>query len=196
MKDNIHQVQSDVRTAQKDLERAASSRVRSFTRKVQREARENVIKDPNTTTQLLRAIKKKNSKIGDEYQGSVWVQSGKAPYAPITEYGSGKRTNRTYSTSVVDSVNVGDQAPYDFPYDAPSVSVSFLAGVIAEWMEDKPVAPEQGSIGASAAAIAYTIVNKGTFAHPFMRPAYEAVYKDGFFATQSIRRLAHAVGAD
>jgi len=103
---------------------------------------------------------------------------GVVPYAGIVEYGSGDRARRPFKTSKAfySMARESSSRPPDWPYDAPDVSednISGFAYYIEQWMRNKTgMQPETGSYRLSALKIAKTIIDAGTFAHPYLRPAY------------------------
>lgn len=78
------------------------------------------------------------------------------PYAGFVEFGTGSRRDPT--------------APPRFTYGSPEHTPE-LTREIAEWVATKPMFFGPRTEGV-AWAIAKTIANKGTHAHPFLRPAW------------------------
>lgn len=86
-----------------------------------------------------------------------------APHAAYTEYGTGAY----FGTSAY-------PVPSDTePYDAPGAVTEELIDSIGEWVDTKPVIPEYYETQEQVTqAIAHTIAELGTQAHPYLRPAW------------------------
>jgi hypothetical protein len=173
---NVEAVMSSIEDVQSDLDDELQKRVGAAMRVLWADARQYVLNDPNTTGSLFRSIKNDSDTTGMEMQWRVYTDPKLAAYAAVVEFGSGKRTNIPYKKG--NNVPLGwpsesSSTPTGYPFDTASEqSVPIIAGHIQNWMMEKGVQPELGSIQASAWAIAATIVDRGQLAHPFLRPAW------------------------
>ena len=114
--------------------------------------------------------------VGDKTAGQHYVVA-KAPHAAYVEYGTGASQDGSPMT--------GGR------YKSPSVAPY---NAILEWMNSKPVQPEESGIAAvqrSAWLIATKIREQGSDPHPFMRPAWKQNYHQ--FRTRGRLRLRKAV---
>lgn len=84
------------------------------------------------------------------------VIRAETPYAAFVEYGTGARGDAS--------------APSKFTFDSPSYT-SGLRGAIINWVMTKPGFYGTRSVG-TGEKIAQTIAEKGTYAHPYFRPAW------------------------
>lgn len=168
---NIDDVVSDIDSLKRDL-RKVNRAVRRVMDMVAEDARAYVRSDADYTGQLRRAIGVETETHGrGEHQVSVATDASTAPYAAIVEFGSGTNTNITKGGSV--NAPMPESPPPGIPFDTPDQShVPFLADNLAEWMRNKPVQPEYPTIEQSAWAIALAIVDRGQYAHPYLRPAW------------------------
>lgn len=105
-------------------------------------------------------------------KGTVGTDAEKAPYAPFVEFGTGSRSNDPGPTSIhSDKLN---NPPAGYPYESPDFVTEDLVDGIVNWVKTKPITPDDPTdtpreLGEKIAA---TIVEKGTYAHPFLRPAW------------------------
>jgi HK97 gp10 family phage protein len=181
---NIDDVVSDIDSVKRDL-RKVNRAVRRVMDTVAEDARAYVRADADYTGQLRRAIGVETETQGrGEHQVSVATDATTAPYAAIVEFGSGVRTDVTQGGSV--NAPPPEQMPPGTPYETPDINYdesnplnmkgypTFYGFVkhIEEWMENKPVEPLLGDTTTSAAFIARAIIEKGQYAHPFLRPAW------------------------
>lgn len=102
---------------------------------------------------LYRSLRYTKSTIGGGTRFSIVAG---VPYAAYVEFGTGKRRDK--------------DAPLDFQFAAPSHTPELTKDIRA-WVMTKPVfyRPRTEAV---AWGIAKAISEKGTFAHPFMRPAW------------------------
>jgi HK97 gp10 family phage protein len=125
--------------------------------------------DPHYTGKLLESVEPKSNDAALEYE--VRAGGSEAPYAAIVEYGSGARTNISYDDAP--QMPYVEDPPRDYPFDPPDIdNISGFAFYIEQWMREKGIEPELETYSASASAIAKVIVERGNYAHPFMRPAW------------------------
>jgi hypothetical protein len=111
--------------------------------------------------------------------GTRYVIEADEPYAAFIEYGTGMRGDSS--------------APPKFQFDSPNDSdYGFVFANIWSWVQSKPVffGPRTPN---TAAQITETIIEQGTFAHPFMRPAWFTgkpmlVQRAGYAAKRTVRR--------
>lgn len=181
--DSIDDVKDDIRTELRQHVGAAMTALWSDTRAYIR-------KDPDASGNLFRAVKQDNPEsVGNHATWTVYVDTEMAAYAAVTEYGSGSHGTRSFSRgNDVPSrwPTMDSQTPIGYPYEAPDFDYNednpastdgypkFYGFVkaIQEWMEEKNLQPHTGSTFISAAYIAASIVENGTFAHPYLRPAW------------------------
>lgn len=171
---NIPDVASDVEDVKDDLHQELRRRVAAAMRTVWADAKQYVLDDSHTTGQLFSSIENE-SDIGDtEMQFTVSAGSNNTDYAAIVEYGSGRRRGETGEMSKqFIPFQDGEQKPPDWPYSSPDNINRFeLAPIIEEWMYEKDIWPESGSMWVSALGIATKIIQRGTYAHPYLRPAW------------------------
>jgi hypothetical protein len=140
------------------------------------DTRQHILDDPDTNGDLFRSIYRDSDVRGEVLEFIVGSDMSIAPYAAVVEWGSGRLSN----TPFPESENVPSDWPADssstpdqYPFDAPSIgNISGFAYYIEQWMRDKGIEPDTGSYRLSALKIAETINKVGTFAHPYLRPAY------------------------
>lgn len=112
-----------------------------------------VARDNVWRTNLYRSIDARS--VPSTHHSTIQVVAD-VPYAAYVEFGTGKR--QAAST------------PLRFRFNSPSLTPSLVRD-ITDWVFTKP-----GFYGArteaTAWAIATTIAKEGTFAHPYMRPAW------------------------
>lgn len=102
---------------------------------------------------------------------TVGTDASIAPYGPFVEFGTGERTLQSHSGSA--STQFPHDMPPGFPYESPDVDPQRLAGEITEWVKTKPLVPKNvGTQEALGYVIAESIIEHGTYAHPFVRPAW------------------------
>lgn len=186
---NVGSVISSVEDVQSDLDRELEKRVGAAMRVLWADARQYVLNDPNTSGALFRSIKNDSDTAGTELTWRVYTDPKLAAYAAVVEFGSGKRTNIPYKKGnnvPVGWPSIGSSVPMGFPFESPDIDYNddnpvnteghptFYGFVkyIEEWMKEKPIDPHTGDFFTSAALIAATIVDRGNFAHPFLRPAW------------------------
>lgn len=171
---NIGDVISDIGDVKDDLNTEMRKRVGAAMRVLWADVRQYVLDDPHAGGDLFRAIERD---IEDDYERiefSVYTDPDVAPYATVTEYGSGRRREVSGpGAKPFPPIGPDEQKPPDYPYTAPDVDdIRGFAWHIENWMIEKGLAPRGGSLTGSAYGIAKTIVRKGTYAHPYMRPAW------------------------
>ena len=190
MDSNIESVVASIDEVKDDLRHELKKRVGAAMRVMWADARHYVLADPNVSGQLFSAIQR-DSDIGvEELDFRVYADLGLASYASIVEFGSGSRTNIPHGSG--NSVpgtwpSTGSAVPVGFPYESPDIDYNeesppqtkgnpeFYGFVkhIEQWMRAKEsVEPYTGNYFVSAAFIAASIIERGNFAHPFLRPAW------------------------
>lgn len=181
---NIEDVVADIDSVKDDL-RNVNRAVRRVMDTVAEDARTYVRADADYTGQLRHAIGVQTDTQGrGKHQVSVATDASVAPYAALVEFGSGARTDVPHDGAV--AAAPPENPPPGMPYDTPDINYdesnplnmkgypTFYGFVkhIEEWMRNKPVEPLLGDFTTSAAFIARAIIEKGQYAHPFLRPAW------------------------
>jgi HK97 gp10 family phage protein len=176
---NISDVISDIDDVQSDLRRNVRRYVGAAMKVMRDDAIQYIIQDPNARGQLLQSLSL-------EEQNLVFRVGTNVPYAPIVEFGSGKKGAKAaqmeyqYGNQVPPEwPSESSSVPPQFPFDAPDIpnnrgNPKFNAFVshIADWMTEKGIRPETGDKWFSATLIAEEIIANGTHPHPFLRPAF------------------------
>lgn len=194
---NVDDVVSGIDDVKDDLRSEMRKRVGAAMNVLWQDVRANIRHDPHVTGRLLRSIQRNTDVGGTELEFTVGVRGKMIDYAAIVEYGSGQRTN---NAPMVANLAEWDYPP-SFPYESPDIDYNSknpantegfpkfygFTKYIQAWMEEKPLVPKSGDYFVSAAYIAATIIEKGNFAHPYLRPAW-------FRQEPNIKRAAkHAV---
>jgi HK97 gp10 family phage protein len=177
MPSNIHSVIKDIEDVKKDVHRKPYNAAIDEMAALQSVIVANVAEDASWTGQLSNAIKSHGvdtEDSGHSFRVAVGVDTTIAPYAGVVEFGSGSRLNKSSAFSL--PAPTPDTYPYSdgYPYESPSGVSEGLLDDLEEWVKTKPVVPKKDSDGPEELAqkIAHTIVEKGTYAHPFLRPAW------------------------
>lgn len=149
---------------------------------VRGDARRYIRQDAELSGQLRSALRVRKFKLRDnKTRVKVGVRGKMAPYAAIVELGTGNKTLETTDKAPSQDVpnREMDQPPTDFPFQSPNIrpeksNPTFLAFAahIEDWMRTKGIKPEKPSYRASSFAIAHEIITEGSYAHPFLRPAW------------------------
>jgi len=174
MPSNIGDVKRSVRDVQSDLRDEIITKMLAALREIRKRVTMYINRDPDYQGQLKNSIRQEVDVTSDSsMEFTVYSDSRVAPYNGVVEFGSGTKTDDPY---VGTPTPTPEEYPTDYPYSAPDIEVGtgkyrWFRGVIADWMEQKPVIPESDNLMASAGAIATEILRSGTYAHPFMRPA-------------------------
>lgn len=164
---NVGDVISDIEDVKDDLRYEMRKRVGAAMRVVWADARQYVLNDPHASGDLFSAIRQEH----DDLEFRVFTDPSIAPYAAIVEFGSGTRTSNEWIDAP--SAKPPETFPSQYPFDAPDIeNVSGFAYFIEQWMREKGITPKYDSYRASALAIAKTINERGTYAHPYLRPAW------------------------
>jgi hypothetical protein len=185
MSSNIDSVISDVEDLQSDIPKQFRRKVGNAVRIMWKDALRFILTDPHVSGELMNATEF-NTDHDTDLEFAVEVNRRRAEYAAIVEYGSGVRTNKPFKNSKAVPSGMSRSAPADFPYGTPDIDYNegdpsdtqgyetFYGFVkhIEDWMLTKPIVPKSGNYFVSAAYIAATIIEKGNYAHPFLRPAY------------------------
>jgi len=175
---NVEDVIEDVDDVRHDLRHELQKRVGVAIGAIERDVKQYIMDDPDTSGQLLSAIGSDQIDRGlSEQEWRVYTDPEIAPYAAITEFGSGARTATPWRTAEYVAPPSPEEQPPGYPYDAPDIdNISGFAFYIEEWMREKGLTPKtppsNPTFRASALAIAKKIDDRGTYAHPFMRPAW------------------------
>jgi hypothetical protein len=183
---NVGSVIRSIDDVKDDLRHEIRKRVGAAMRVLWADAKQYVLDDPHYGGDLFRALQNESDTSGTELSFRVYTDARVAAHAAIVEYGSGARSNVAYDTAEQVPPGTEDSVPPGYPFESPDIDFnernpintegypSFygFTKYIEEWMRTKPVKPMTGDYFASAALIAATIVEKGNYAHPFLRPAW------------------------
>lgn len=168
---NVGSVISDIEDVKDDLRHEMRKRVGAAMRVVWADAKQYVLNDPHASGDLFTALQNESDTTGDELEFRVYTDAAIAPYAAIVEFGSGSRTENEWPAAP--STKPPEEYPSQFPFNAPDIdNLSGFAFYIEQWMRTKGITPKYDSYRASALAIAKTIKDRGTYAHPYLRPAW------------------------
>lgn len=169
MPSNVDAVIADIEDTKEDLENYLRHEVRTAMEVVETDARILIESDADWQGNLARSLSTDSSFEDGRISVSVSTGTGLAPYAPFVEFGTGSRTEQH---ARVFRGTTPERYPPGFPYKAPDMSPGMIASIV-EWVETKPIIPRnditEKQLGYQIAA---TIAKKGTYAHPFMRPAW------------------------
>lgn len=167
-------LQRKVQRMKRDLGDEVEDAVESGARRTAAEMQRNVAQK-NTVWRgnLYRAIRYRKQPSASY---ASFIIEANTPYAGFVEFGTGARGDQT--------------APPQFRYGSPSPSdFGEVLGAIVDWVETKPVFFGPRTFGV-ATAIAERIVEQGTHAHPFMRPAWfkqkPAIKRDAGYAVRRV----------
>lgn len=174
MPSNIEDVINDIQQVKRDLEEQIFAKLRPAMQKVLDTAIGHVDDDADWRGNLATSIRSHGveTELTNNYEikFTIGTDSDIAPYAPFVEFGTGKRTEKAGPGSV--RPQTPDRYPAGYPYSSPNVDPNKIVGEILEWVRTKPIVPEKEGEWDTAMAIAQSIVEFGTYAHPFMRPAW------------------------
>jgi hypothetical protein len=198
--ENVEDVIEDIENEVIDELKRLNPVVESVLDMVRSDAKRYVKQDADYSGNLRSSIRTWSTDFGREgdKRHRVGVKSKAAKYAAIVELGTGNHTLQTTDKAPSQSVpnRQMDEPPADFPFSAPTINPdpsnpTFMGfvGYIEQWMRRKGITPEKGSYHASAMAISYSIIENGTYAHPFLRPAW-------FERELELRQLAQQVVRD
>lgn len=173
---NIPSVISDIQGVQKDLWGQMRRRVARQMRILEADARTHIKRDADWRGKLARSLSMdvRSDSGGPTLVVSVGGENPNADYAPYVEFGTGSRTeettNRAPTTGLI--MEPGSYPP-SWPYDAPGMSPGLVANIIS-WVETKPVEPDDPNMTDEELGylISSVIAEEGTYAHPFLRPAW------------------------
>lgn len=173
---NIEDVIKDVEEVKNDLQVHLHEKLRDEMRRMLQTAITHVEKDADWKGNLTRSLRSHGVdsewRSRAEWQYSIGTDEKIAPYGPFVEFGTGSKSDNPASGSY-QSIRPPHDYPAGYPYEAPAMSPALVANII-EWVKTKPITPKQGdpSDEELGARIAAEIVEKGTHAHPFLRPAW------------------------
>jgi len=177
MPSNIDSVIDDVGDVKDDITNESRKKVGLEMQNMAGDIRQTIANDPLYTGALYDSVEI-DTPLPNTVDMQFTVRAGgpRAAHGTVVEFGSGDKSERPFSASEKVppqwSFSSTSEYPRQFPYSAPNISPDALAVEIKQWMERKGIVPQKDTLSASASAIASTIVNDGTYAHPFMRPAY------------------------
>lgn len=176
MPSNIDDVIDSVEDTADDLQQKTKKAAIDSTSRVKEDARDNLRQDAGWTGRTSMALNTSFEQFKrGKFQTAAWVNRNTAPYARVAEMGSGDKTLEEWEGSK--PAAKPDNMPAGFPYDEPDFSEE-LVDSLQDWVETKPIItdeePRQLAI-ALALQISGNIPDEedGTFAHPFMRPAWQ-----------------------
>jgi len=130
--------------------------------------------DPEWLGRTQKAIRNQLRRhTNGKYSSHIYINGMMAPHAKVAEMGSGARGKEVFRGSPVDAGALAPKSDYrgDHNYDTPTMSRELLLSILA-WIKTKPII-HGGDDEELAGDIASTIADKGTFQHPFIRPAWE-----------------------
>ncbi len=185
---NIDSVIKSVDDVQDDIKTEFRRKISNAVRVMWKDALGYIASDPHVSGELMKNTKF-NSSINDtsmEFSVEVDMAPRRSEYAAVVEFGSGLKTNTPFEGSEPIPPDMYDSVPSDFPYESPDIPYNTedphdtqgyekfygFTKHIEEWMKTKPITPKSGDYFISAAYIAAEIIEKGNYAHPFLRPAY------------------------
>lgn len=176
MPSNIDDVIADVEQAKDDLHDNIERAGRSSMGSVLFSAMGYVEADASWRGNLRKSLSLSVDDRGSELSFSVHTDPAIAPYAPFVEFGTGTHTNqitpRAPSVYPVEWPDEGSAVPVGFPYDSPAMGPNLVQSII-DWVKTKPITPEADmSERQLGFVLAAQIVEEGTYAHPFLRPAW------------------------
>lgn len=175
MPSNVEDVIGDIEDVKDDLHDNMENAGRSSMGRVLFDALGYIKKDADWRGLLAKSMSLSVDDDGTELTFNVHTDAEIAPYAPFVEFGTGRKTDRPSPWSVypVGWPDTGSAVPVDYPYPSPEMGPGLVANII-EWVETKPVIPQNDDMTERqlGAVIAAQIANEGTYAHPFMRPAW------------------------
>lgn len=197
MPHNAEQVISDIEDVKDDLHDNVESTGRARMTQLKFDAETNVSKDADWRGNLLKSLYRRSRDRGSSLEFEVGTNPQIAPYAPFVEFGTGRRTLRITPRAGSREPRLPEEPPTGYPFSSPTIKTSqgfeeFAASII-EWVETKPIIPEEDiTQEALGYKIAATIIEEGTYAHPFLQPAWfdnEQRIKRGFhFAVKNAFR--------
>ena len=188
-KHNVDDVIDDIDDIQRDLYDVFRS-VRRVMSVVADTARAYIRTDSEYTGQLRKSVGVESDPQEDGVAQDIKVTAGGsiAPYAAIVEFGSGSKSNTSWEGSPQMPPPDSEEQPPGYPFESPDIEYNYrypwdMSGYptfygfvmhIKEWMDEKPVDPQIGVVGKrrAAVAVAREIIERGQFAHPFLRPAW------------------------
>lgn len=177
MPSNIDSVIDDVEDVGDELQSQLRRKVGVGVERMGGDVRANISDDPLFKGNLYGSVRVQSPIGGGKrMQWSVIVGGSKAPHAGVVEFGSGKKSDVTFINSNPIPIrwyqSETAQYPSEYQYDAPDIDKGFLASKIRRWMAVKGIPPKMDTLSASASAIASEIIENGTYAHPYLRPAF------------------------
>lgn len=183
---NIDDVIADVDNVKDDIIKEMKRRVGRAVSMLERRARSYVRKDAHYTGSLHRSINTRERLGGEDHLVfNVHTDPERAPYAAIVEFGSGS-TYEEFSESAYGGAPSTFETPPSYPFETPDIaynkddpydttgygSFAGFVGHLEEWMKKKGITPKSGDYFTSAVGVAVQIIEQGSLAHPFMRPAW------------------------
>jgi hypothetical protein len=193
MPSNVDAVIGSVRDLKSDIRDNIIKQMLKALQEIKKRITMYINRDANYRGALKKSIRQEYDTTTDSsMEFTVYSDSRVAPYNGLVEFGSGAKTNDAY---IGTPTPTPDEYPPEYPYSAPDIETGtgkyyWFRGIIMNWMEEKPIIPASGDMVASAGAIASEIIEKGTYAHPYMRPA--AVDKEDEVYERAVRAINKA----
>lgn len=186
---NIDDVISDVEDVKTDIPSNLRRWLEIAMQSVLQTAITHVANDSLWKGNLIKSIRGHGVKLehtDDGFKLTVGTDSSIAPYAPFIEFGTGKRgRGSTPSSTSVDTLPPHSY-PQGYPFKSPSNPTEDMIDEITEWVKTKPIISDDAATPEELGIkIAHTIVERGTYAHPFLRPAY---YKNQYQIKQAAKK--------
>lgn len=178
MPHNVEQVAADIEDVKDDLHDNVENAGRSAMNNVLFDAIGYVEADADWTGRLRKSLSLSVTDRGDQIEFNVHTDADLAPHAPFVEFGTGSKGGKT--TFKANSAfipaswpDTGSAVPVGFPYSAPGMHPGLVESII-DWVETKPITPRNGDMSDEQLGyvIAAEIAEEGTYAHPFLRPAW------------------------
>ena len=186
---NAESVIGDIEDIKFELQGNIRKRIQKAMSLLKYNTQQNILNDAQTTGMLFSTVESDVSSSPTKVSGEVSVGGEQRPSAAVTEYGSGYLSGQSFRTSKrFVPVSNDRNPPPQYPFESPTVTPENIDGFayyIEEWMKAKGLTPKKGSYTESAYAIARTIGRAGTYAHPFLRPAW---YKNKYRIRKQIKR--------
>lgn len=176
MSHNIDAVIEDVDDVKEELDRNLRASLTTEMEALLATAIMHVENDADWRGNLITALQRDgvehNRRGAYEWSLKVGPDGEIAPYAPIVEFGSGDRSDKKGPGAILPQRP--HEYPIQYPYQSPSYVTEELVDNLAEWVKSKPITPKEGDPTPEELGlrIARSIVANGTYAHPYLRPAY------------------------
>lgn len=190
---NIESVIDSVDDVKDDIPKQLQKRLDRAMRVLWADVKQYILDDPNASGRLFNELDR-DQEIGDEMlRFTVYTDPVTTKYAAITEFGSGQPKSGMPWPGGNPARGPPDKYPPKYPFDSPSVDYPdsngeiirawnrnsgrydtffALSRIIESWMRWKGIVSHIGDRSISAMFITREIIQNGTYAHPYMRPAW------------------------